>query len=212
MVGLLLMLPATAGSHPGHGPPLVHIEEFKFTPATVNVVEGDYVFWDWPGVDRNHSVTADPGQSMTFDSDEGKSAGQVNHAADDGFSVQFKKAGTYTYVCKVHSSMKGKVVVSELPDTPPATKPKLSKVSVAVKGHRLVVRFTVNEAVTMRATIRRASGKRVKEIDFSGPPGANRRTLKLGALADGRYKLSLVAVDASTGFSTKPVIRAFTLG
>jgi hypothetical protein len=74
------------------------------------------------------------------------------------------------------------------------------------------VRFTVNEAVSVRATVRRAAGGRVlAERDFAGPPGASRRTLRLAGLRPGRYRLSLVAIDSSTGFATKPVRRVFSM-
>jgi plastocyanin len=216
-----VLLPAgVAGSHPGHGPVVIAISEFKYQPAAVNVVEGDFVFWDWQGPDTNHTVTADAGQKVAFDSDSGKSAGQVSHKAGDGFSFHFLRPGTYTFHCKVHSFMTGTVNVAALPDDlkpQPASTPHLTKVSV--KTVRLArhhagaaVRFTLNEAVSMRATVRRLSGSRpvgktLKEIDFNGPPGANRRTLDLGRLKAGRYQLALVAVDASSGASTKPVRR-----
>jgi plastocyanin len=212
-VGLALLFAAPAGSHPGHGPTVVDVGEFKFAPDKVNVVQNDYVFWAWSQADTNHSVTADPGQAMTFDSDKGKSPSQVDHKKGDGFSVQFTKPGTYTYFCKVHSFMKGTVVVAESPDGPaPAPiKPKLSKVSARPSGRRLIVRFTVNEAVSMRALVRRPSGKLVKEFDFPGPPGANKRTLKLRSVKDGDYVLALIAVDSSTGSSSRTVKREISL-
>lgn len=214
VAALALLAPVPAGSHPGHGPPVVDVANFKYAPQTVNVVEGDYVFWAWSAADTNHSVTADGGQSMAFDSDPGKSSSQVQHKTGDGFSALFKKAGTYTYHCKVHSFMTGKVVVAALPDSSkptPATKPSLTKVSVAAHGKRLTVRYHVNEAVSMRAIVRRPSGKSVKEFDFPGPPGSNKRVLKLTKLHSGHYVLALVAIDSSSGLSSRTVKRSFTL-
>lgn len=220
MAALVLLPVGVAGSHPGHGPVVIAIGEFKFQPAAVNIVEGDFVFWDWQGPDTTHSVTADAGQDVSFDSDAGKSAGQVSHKTGDGFSFHFLKFGTYKFHCKVHSFMTGTVKVAELPDDlkpQPATKPRLTKVSVktiklARRHTGAIVRFTVNEAVSMRATVRRLSGTKpvgrtLEELDFSGPPGANRRRLDLGRRAPGRYQLVLMAVDASSGVSTKPVRR-----
>lgn len=200
---------ATAGAHPGHGPVVVAISEFAFAPASVTVVAGDYVFWEWRGPDTNHSVTSDPGSAFGFDSDPGKSPA---HKAGDGWSLQFDKAGTFTYHCKVHAFMTGSVQVLPAPAQPVATKPQLSAVRAKVVRRSLVVRFRLNQAVSMRATIRRASGGRtLREVDFAGPPGANRRALKLRGLHAGRYRLSLVAVDGSTGLATKPVVRSFRI-
>jgi plastocyanin len=214
MLALASLLAASAGAHPGHAPPVVDVGDFKFAPDKVSVTQNDHVFWAWSKADTNHSVTADPGQAMSFDSDAGKPASQVSHKSGDGFSVQFTQPGTFTYVCKVHSFMTGTVVVAPLQDEgpPPATKPRLTKVSATrLPGKRLKVRFTLNEAVTMRALVRRPSGRLVKELNFPGPPGANARTLKLGTLKAGDYVLALIAVDSSTGRSTKPVKREFSL-
>jgi hypothetical protein len=72
------------------------------------------------------------------------------------------------------------------------------------------VRFTVNEAVSMRATVRRVKAGRttgpvLKEVDFGGPPGTNTKRLDLGRRGPGVYRLRLVAVDQSSGMTTKPV-------
>ncbi|MFL5846606.1 MAG: plastocyanin/azurin family copper-binding protein [Solirubrobacteraceae bacterium] len=206
-IALVLALQTGAPAHPGHGPQVVAISEFAYAPQKVTVVAGDYVFWEWKGPDTNHTVTSDDGQGFAFDSPGGS-----DHKVDDRWSLQFTKPGTFTYHCRVHSFMKGTVVVLEAPAQPVATVAKLSKVSVAVAGRRLTVRFRVNQAVSMRALIRRAStGKTVKEFDFAGPPGANRRVLRLKGFKAGGYRLALIAVDSSGGNSTKPVLRSFTL-
>src|SRR4051812_11469533 len=95
--------PAVADPHPGHGPPTIYIADLKYQPDSLTVLAGDAVVWVWNGPDTNHSVTADPGQAMAFDSDPDNSA--PNHAVGDGFSVTFDKVGTFTYACKVHSFM-----------------------------------------------------------------------------------------------------------
>lgn len=217
--GLALLPVASAGSHPGHGPPVIAVGDLSFNPASVTVVEGDYVLWSWTGPDTNHSVTADPGQTMSFDSDPGKTADQVTHKTNDGFAVLFKKAGTYTYVCKVHSFMTGRVVVQPLPANlkpQPLVAPRLTEVTVRRIGRALRVGFTVDEASSMRALIRRMAGSRpagkvLKEIDFAGPPGHTRRSLKLGGLRKGGYQVALTAVDLSTGKTSKTVRRRFRM-
>ena len=75
----------------------VQIKGFAFKPATVEVNRGDRVtFANASGV--THTAT-----SGIFDTKRiapGKSA-----------TVKFGKRGTFAYHCKIHPSMKGKVVV-----------------------------------------------------------------------------------------------------
>jgi plastocyanin len=220
----LVALPAAAADpHAGHGPVVVGIGEFSFSPREATATEGDYVLFSWQGPDTNHSATADAGQTVAFDSDPGKPPEQVNHAVNDGYSVQLTTPGTYTYHCKVHATMTGKVTVLALPDSlkpqapvpPTLTRVHVTPTRLCHQPHcahaGVLVRFTVNEAVSMRASVRRlvgtrAVGKVIKEVDFSGPPGDNSQKLDLGRLRSGRYQLKLVAVDQSTGIATKPVL------
>jgi LPXTG-motif cell wall-anchored protein len=77
----------------------VTISDFKFTPDTVTVNEGDTVTFtnDGPTV---HTATADDGSFDTGVLDKGESG-----------SATFTSAGTVTYFCQPHPFMKGKVVV-----------------------------------------------------------------------------------------------------
>jgi LPXTG-motif cell wall-anchored protein len=77
----------------------VTISDFKFTPDTVTVNEGDSVTWtnDGPSV---HTATADDGSFDTGSLRKGESG-----------SATFTSAGTITYICQPHPFMKGKVIV-----------------------------------------------------------------------------------------------------
>jgi LPXTG-motif cell wall-anchored protein len=77
----------------------VTISDFKFTPDTVTVNEGDSVTWnnDGPTV---HTATADDGSFDTGSLRKGESS-----------SATFTQAGTITYFCQPHPFMKGKVIV-----------------------------------------------------------------------------------------------------
>lgn len=206
---VLLALAAAAGAHPGHGPQVISISEFSYAPQSVKVIAGDYVFWDWQGPDTNHSVTSDPGQAFTFDSDPDAAP---NHKVGDGWSVHFTQVGTWTYHCKVHDFMKGTVQVLDAGPAPVVTTPKLSAVTVARTGRRLVLRYRISQAASMRASIKKASGgKALRSYDFAGPPGKNRRTFRLGKLRTGKYRFTLTAIDTSTGKAGKPVVRSFSL-
>ena len=75
----------------------VQIKGFAFKPATVKVDRGSQVAF------TNSSGVAHTATGAGFDTKRiapGKSA-----------AVRFKKAGTFAYHCKIHSFMKGKVVV-----------------------------------------------------------------------------------------------------
>ena len=77
----------------------VTISDFKFTPDSVTVNEGDTVTFnnDGPTV---HTATADDGSFDTGSLREGESG-----------SATFTQAGTITYFCQPHPFMKGSVVV-----------------------------------------------------------------------------------------------------
>jgi plastocyanin len=86
---------ASAASHATH---VVEIKGHKFNPATLTMQAGDKVqFINMDGAP--HTATADNG---AFDT------GRLKKGQDA--TVQIKTAGTHSYFCAVHPSMKGKVV------------------------------------------------------------------------------------------------------
>jgi plastocyanin len=209
-----LAVPPSAGAHPGHGAIWIGIGQFKYNPAAVTVTVGDSVLWTWNGPDTNHSVTADAGQSMAFDSDPGKPAAEIAHPMNDGYGVTFNDPGTYRYHCKVHSFMTGTITVQPAPaGSAPAqpAPPRLSEVSArpsrfctrcSKPGTR--IRYTLDAPASMRAALRRR-GRTVKELDFPSPPGPHSRRLEFKKIKDGNYVLRLVAVDNVNGTASKPV-------
>lgn len=79
----------------------VKIDNFSFTPATVNIAVGTTVTWtNQDDIPHNVVSTDDP---KTFKS-------KVLDT-DDKFSFTFTKAGSYDYFCAIHPKMTGKVVV-----------------------------------------------------------------------------------------------------
>lgn len=76
------------------------IDNFAFTPASLNVKVGQRVTWTNKQQGVPHTVTAD--------------GGAFDHPMPSGatFSFTFTKAGTFAYHCKIHSSMHGTIVVS----------------------------------------------------------------------------------------------------
>ena len=77
----------------------VTISDFKFSPASITVNEGDTVTWTNSGPTA-HSATAGNGSFDTGVFPRGQSR-----------SHTFDAAGTYSYICRPHPFMKGTVVV-----------------------------------------------------------------------------------------------------
>ena len=84
---------------PQGGSAEVKIDNFSFSPATINVPVGTTITWTNRD-DIPHTVVSDDKvfKSKVLDTDE-------------KFSFTFGKPGTYPYFCSIHPKMTGKVVV-----------------------------------------------------------------------------------------------------
>jgi plastocyanin len=78
----------------------VSIENFAFNPATLTVHVGSTVTWTNHD-EEPHTVAANDG-SFHSPGLDGKGT----------YSYTFQKAGTFDYVCSIHPSMHGTVVVT----------------------------------------------------------------------------------------------------
>lgn len=204
LVGTVLAL--GAGAAPARAAD-VKIANDAFDPSSVTIAQGDSVTWTWAGPDTNHSVTAEPNQADTFDSDPSGPPNSLTHPPGSTFKHTFDTPGTFTYICKVHSFMHGKVVVTGPGGAPPPDTTPPAFTGVSAKGGRrcrrgarhchakpTVVRFTLSEDA------------RVKLAVPKHPKAATTRSLKAGAhsvklsvkqLPPGRYTLKLTATDAA---------------
>jgi amicyanin len=94
----------TATSKTGTSTPVatdaVHIQNFKFSPATITVTAGSTVVWT-----NDDSIQHD----ITF-SAGGIASSTLNQ--NDTFSHTFPTAGTYHYICSIHPFMHGTVIVT----------------------------------------------------------------------------------------------------
>ena len=79
----------------------VVLKDIDFSPATVTIRRGDSVRWVWRDPRVSHDVTSRG--RLRFRSSETKLTGT--------HTVRFRRKGTYRYVCTIHPSMLGKVVV-----------------------------------------------------------------------------------------------------
>ena len=81
---------------------LVEIRDFQFGPEELTATVGDAVTWTNLD-DATHTVRGDAtAPSMSDELDRGET-----------YTFTFDAAGTYTYVCTIHPSMMGTVLVLE---------------------------------------------------------------------------------------------------
>jgi plastocyanin len=191
----------------------VSISNFSFMPSSITIAQGDSVKWTWAGPDTNHSVTAKAGQADSFDSDPGKTPTSLDHPPGSTFSHTFNTPGTFSYFCKVHSFMTGKVVVNGPPGSD-TTPPALSKVSATggrkckkgqknCKGKPTVLRFNLSEAATVNVRVPKHKSANVTR---SLKAGSNTIKFSTGKLPPGKWTLNLSATDSSGNTSpVKPV-------
>jgi plastocyanin len=97
-----LGLVACSGGSAGGGDAGAVIRTFRFRPGTVAVAAGTTVTWKNRD-DIEHTVTSDT---------KGAFAGTLNGAGTT-FAHRFATPGTYAYHCSIHTSMRGRVVVSK---------------------------------------------------------------------------------------------------
>ena len=83
----------------------VSVKDDFFTPTTARIKPRTKVTWAVRGVD-GHTVTF---RSVPAGVGHIKGTGIMDQGAH--YSHTFRKRGTYRYVCRIHSGMKGKVVV-----------------------------------------------------------------------------------------------------
>ena len=76
----------------------VSIQNIKYEPKEIKVKKGDTVVWT-NNDDKDHTVVSDDG-SFSGSLKPGKS-----------YSYTFRKAGNYSYSCRLHPRMKGSVSV-----------------------------------------------------------------------------------------------------
>jgi plastocyanin len=94
----------------------VSISNFAWSSPRVAIDLNEKVTWDWIGPDLAHSVTGVSANALGWDSDPATDA--PSHQLGDSFTLQFPQPGTYSFLCKLHASVRGEVVVSAVPGNP----------------------------------------------------------------------------------------------
>ena len=177
--GLTAVLFAALAAPAFAAPQTVSVGNTFFSPDSVTVNPGDTVTWSFTQ-SGNHSITSDPGQPESFESDPNNPA--PNHPAGFSFPHQFNALGTTGYFCRVHpSSMRARVVV-----VAPGTNvsPSLSNVradpttfcndrSEDCDKRGTTIRFSLSEDAAVRIKVReKGEDKTLKSFKVAGkePP------------------------------------------
>jgi len=179
----------------------VSISDFQWSNKNPHVDLGESVTWTWTGPDTQHSVTGQsPGISLPdgalssdatrWDSDGGRA--EPHHDPGDEYKITFDHPGTYLFVCKLHSIVRGEVTVSDIPGDPnsdPGPAPTINwdqeapsldgffftrdgenpaPAQIGPKGKGISFRFQVSEGGTASADyyriVKRGKGKRKRTL------------------------------------------------
>ena len=95
----------------------VVIQGIAFAPERLTVPAGARVTWTNKDNVKHTVTSGKPGKDAIPGVSKGTSAnptGVFDHAlamSGSAFTFDFQKAGTYTYFCRIHSSMRGVIVV-----------------------------------------------------------------------------------------------------
>jgi plastocyanin len=128
----------------------VSISNFEWSNKQVHVDLGEKVTWDWLGPDLAHSVTGVSANAKGWDSDPHTDA--PSHEPGDSYTVQFEQPGTYQFQCKLHSFVRGEVIVSSTPGNPDSDPGPRAPLNIDV------IRPTLGGVTLRNATLRRKRG------------------------------------------------------
>jgi plastocyanin len=210
----------------------VSISNFEWSNKQVQINLGEKVTWDWLGPDLAHSVTGISPDALGWDSDPTTDA--PSHEPGDTYTIQFTQPGIYQFQCKLHSFVRGEVLVSDTPGDPnsdPGPQPPLNidvvpptlggvtlKRSTFSSPKGAPMKAQISERGTLDAEYYRVNSKG-KSI-FNGYQTWNTfigiNHLSLGARGKhfkgqpGRYRAVLRASDEADNTS-KPVTKYFTI-
>src|SRR4051812_49940243 len=95
----------------------VNVVNFAYAPSSTPIKPGDKIIWV-NNSNTKHTVTSDGG-GTDFD---------YTIAPGREEELRFDQAGTYTYHCKFHSQMTGKIEVGDTPPPPPPPPPTTTTV------------------------------------------------------------------------------------
>jgi plastocyanin len=210
----------------------ISISNFAWSNPRVEIDLNEKVTWDWIGPDLAHSVTGTSADALAWDSDPSTDA--PSHRLGDSFTLQFTQPGTYSFLCKLHASVRGEVVVSDVPGDPNSDpgpraplrldvkRPTLGAVSLGRQRFRgrngTLVTAQISERGKLEAEYYRLRPKGGRRFNgyatWTAFIGINRFSLgargKHFKARPGRYAVILRTKDLSANVS-KPVRKRFAI-
>ena len=162
----------------------VSISNFAWSNPRVEIDLNEKVTWDWIGPDLAHSVTGISANALGWDSDPTTDA--PSHQLGDSFTLQFPQPGTYLFQCKLHSSVRGEVVVSDVPGDPNSDPGPQAPLNLDVK----------------RPTLGGVSVKRQQLHGRKGVPARRAQISERGTLEAEYYRLRPKGERKFNGYAT----------
>jgi plastocyanin len=157
------------------------VVDFEFRPPERKIALGDSVTWNFTA--SGHTSTSVRGQPDSWNS----APGGGTNSAGSSYTKTFNVPGRYQYVCTPHSSfMKGVIEVGT-----DAVVDSIDDFRAKRRGNRVRVSFELNEAATVRYTLRGPSRRTVK----LGREQAGDHAFTLRRLKRGTYRGVLTVVD-----------------
>jgi len=126
---LLLAAPASADNR------RIAISDYRWSDPEVELDLGEHITWYWVGPDLMHSVTGTSDNAIGLDSDP--QTNQPQHKLGDTFQLSFDRPGEFVLNCKLHSTVKGRVTVSDQPGDPVSEPDPIPRTQVDLKAPRL---------------------------------------------------------------------------
>jgi plastocyanin len=162
----------------------VRVPDFFFTPRQVSIDPGDAVTWSFQH-DTEHTTTSTPGQGERWNS-RLKGNGE-------SFVHTFDKPGKFQYICQPHPFMKGTVTVGK-----DAVAKSFTKLRVKGSARGVKATITLKEAAKVTLSVKGPKRKKVTKRLKAG-----KRSISLGKLSAGSYKVTVVAQDEFDKKTTK---------
>jgi plastocyanin len=211
----------------------IAIGDFMWSDDELRIDKGEHVTWYWIGPDTLHSVTGQGPPASGLDSDPGTNF--PDHDIGDTFKLDFDTPGTYKFQCKLHSSVRGTVTVSDKPGDPvaepdPVPKSRVDRKAPNLRNVRIdrtafrrngtSMKYSINEParVDLEYFQLRRGGKRKRFAGYArhkrGYVGLNR--LRFGIRRShfkarpGRYIAKVTATDESAN-TTRPTKLRFRI-
>jgi plastocyanin len=139
----------------------VAIAHYQWSLPQIHLDLGEHVTWYWVGPDTLHSVTGTSPNAAGWDSDPGENT--PRHDLGDTYQLTFNQPGTYTFQCKLHSGVRGSVLVSDVPGDPNKEVDPVPKLNIDVKPpHLNGVKLRSNEFGRKGTTLQWGTNEKAK--------------------------------------------------